>query len=63
MRVITRELQHIGHNINQVTTAIHRANKQSHPIDTLLAQFNVLLRSYLEAREKLKETIEKYVYQ
>ena len=58
---LTQELQYIGHNINQVTTAIHRANIRQHSIEPELCAFNQLLESYLASRERLRVLMEQYL--
>jgi len=61
LHALTQELQYIGHNINQVTTAIHRANIRQHSIEPELCAFNQLLESYLASRERLRELMEQYL--
>ena len=61
IHALTREMQHIGHNINQVTAAIHRANKMNLPIGGEIQRFSVLLESYLTSRESLRSLLEKYL--
>jgi len=56
---ITRELQQIGHNLNQATAALHRANLRMQPIGPELARFNQLLGAYLGTREALRTVLEK----
>jgi hypothetical protein len=59
---LTREMQYIGHNINQVTAAIHRANKMNLPIGGEMQRFAVLIESYLASRETLRSLLEKYLH-
>ena len=56
---ITRELQHIGHNLNQATAAVHRANLRMLPIGPELERFNRLLEAYLGTREALRVSLGK----
>jgi hypothetical protein len=62
IHALTQEMQHIGHNINQVTAAIHRANKMNLPIGGEMQRFSVLLESYLANRETLRSLLEKYLH-
>jgi hypothetical protein len=62
IHTLTQELQYIGHNINQVTTAIHRANIRRNPIAPELQSFNQLLATYLSSRDQLKTLLEQYLY-
>jgi hypothetical protein len=61
IHTLTQELQYIGHNINQVTAAIHRANIRRHPIAPELRSFNTLLETYIASRERLKNLLEQYL--
>jgi hypothetical protein len=61
IHALTQELQYIGHNINQVTTAIHRANIRRHPIAPELSSFNTLLETYIASRDRLKTLLEQYL--
>ena len=54
---IIRELQYIGHNINQATAALHRANLRRLPIGPELDRFNRLLDTYLSTRDTLRASL------
>lgn len=60
IHALTLELQYIGHNINQVTAAIHRANIRRQPFGSELGRFDSLLQAYLDSRERLRVLLEQY---
>lgn len=59
---ITKEMNHIGNNINQVTTAIHQI--KNHGIIEMgeFNTFNKLLSEYNSKRENLREAINKIMF-
>lgn len=62
IQALTREMNHIGNNINQVTTNLHvlRNNRQYSGKEIL--QFNSLFQAYLEKRDALKACLDKLLY-
>jgi ribosomal 50S subunit-associated protein YjgA (DUF615 family) len=60
IHALTREMQYIGHNINQVTVAIHRANRRGQSFGAALERFEGLLQAYLDTRERLRILLEQY---
>jgi hypothetical protein len=46
LNVLTKELGHIGNNINQVTIAIHQINKSQKMEQGEFAEFNKLMQQY-----------------
>lgn len=59
---LTREINAIGNNINQVTVAIHQIkNSQKMQLDEF-EQFNFLLQQYLLKRDELRDVIYKAMF-
>jgi hypothetical protein len=54
---LTKELNYLGNNINQVTIAIHQINNGHKIPANEFAAFNALLRQYLESRDILSKQI------
>jgi hypothetical protein len=52
---LTKELNYIGHNINQVTIAIHQINNGHKIPGHELEQFNALMQQYIESRDTLSK--------
>ena len=52
---LTKELNYIGHNINQVTVAIHQINNGQKIPGIEFTQFNTLLQQYIESRDSLSK--------
>lgn len=59
---LTKEMNHIGSNINQVTIAIHQINKSQKIEMGDFNTFNILLKNYLMKRDELKETLDKILF-
>ena len=59
---LTREMNHIGNNINQVTTNLHILRKTNRHPGQEIMQFNKLFLTYLEKREDLKVCLDKLIY-
>jgi hypothetical protein len=54
---LTRELHHIGNNINQATVAIHLI-KNGHQLPTSeLEDFNILMKRYMHSRDVLSKQL------
>lgn len=54
---LTTELNRIGNNINQATTALHQINKNQKIDQGDFERFLSLLESYLQSREALKQLL------
>lgn len=54
---VSKEMNHIGNNLNQVTLALHQINKGSKIEVGEYHELNVLLNQYVQSRETLKELL------
>ncbi|HAO05684.1 MAG TPA: hypothetical protein DCQ50_01610 [Chryseobacterium sp.] len=63
IKSLTRELNHIGNNINQAVTAIHIMNLRHEFNADELKRFNALMETYLQRREELKPLFKKVLKQ
>lgn len=62
IQALTREMNHIGNNINQVTANLHiLRNNHQYPGNEIL-RFNSLFQAYLEKRDALKACFDKLLY-
>jgi len=59
---LTREMNHIGNNINQVTTNLHILRRTNRHPGQEIMQFNKLFQTYLEKRDDLKACLDKLLY-
>jgi hypothetical protein len=59
---LTKELHHIGNNINQATIAIHQVNNGGRMPNGEFAAFNELLQQYSESRGTLSEQLSKIFF-
>jgi|GWRWMinimDraft_15_1066023.scaffolds.fasta_scaffold19582_2 hypothetical protein len=62
IQALTREINHIGNNINQVTTNLHILRKNRQYPGREIMQFNSLFQTYLDKRDELKASIDKLIY-
>lgn len=62
LNALTKELGHIGNNINQVTIAIHQINKSQKMEQGEFAEFNKLMQVYMAKRNELSEKLEKVFF-
>jgi hypothetical protein len=63
LNLLTKELGHIGKNINQVTIAIHQINKAQKMEQGEFAEFNKLMQQYLAKRNELSEKLQKLFFE
>ena len=62
IQALTREMNHIGNNINQVTTNLHILRKNRQYPGQEMIRFNSLFQAYLEKRDDLKACLDKLLY-
>ncbi len=61
VQALTREMQYIGHNINQATAALHRAVRRNRPMGAELGRFTTQMEAYMGSRERLRACLEKFL--